>query len=241
MPGNSSSFTNMLSKKMAAVRRRKRAVRNVKTRKRNGRKTNTKRSTRREIANKGSLKTSLDRRLRGRRELRHPGQTETVSHSPTAEKEETPLATIEDTRIGTGTTITTAGAEVIQDLTTAREDTEATRTGKREAGEAAVRGTTRGGATVGMGERSTGEREEEDIITMEVRATTDETTQRQKPGQVIIRKIPDPATSRRRTARTVISTTAGRRGKYVQTMLEFVIIELTYNIKPELCSEFVRL
>ena len=205
----------MRSKKMAAVRRRKKAVRNVKTRKRSERKTNTKRSTRREIANRGSLKTSLDQRLRGRREWRHPGQTETVSHShsPTAEKEETHLATIEDTKIETGTTITTAGAEVIQDPTTAREDTEATRTGKREAGEAAVRDTIRGGATVGRGERSTGERGEEDIITMEARATIEETTQRQKLGQVIIRKIPDPATSRMRTARTVISTTAGRRGK----------------------------
>ena len=90
-----------------------------------------------------------------------------------------------------------------------------------------VAATETAGTTIG----GRGAREEvEDIIITGTKVTTDEIMEMPSRSLVITRKTRDPTITRRRTARAEILTTAGRRARLVQRMLEFVIIiKLTFS------------
>ena len=87
-----------------------------------------------------------------------------------------------------------------------------------------------GRITGGTGGREVREEVEvEDIIITGTKVTTDEIMQIPTPSPVTTRKTRDPTITRRRKARAEILTTAGRRGRLAQRMLEFVIINLTFS------------
>ena len=212
---------------MAAVRRRKKAAKSEMRRRKKEKNRNTRKNTKREIGSRESLKTIRDLSLIGERGSEWL-QPELIIN----QRDETPPAITEATRTETVTaTISTA------DRTTAtvKEATEHIKreTDRTEAGavmdiiNGGVAATEIAGTTTG----GKGGREEvEDIIITETKVTTDEIMQIPTRSLVITRKTRDPTITRRRTARTEILTTAGRRARLVQRMLEFVIIiKLTFS------------
>ena len=218
---------------MVAVRRRKKAAKSEMRRRKKEKNRNTRKNTKREIGSRESLKTIRDLSLTGERgsEWLHP---ELIIN----QRDETPPAITEATRTETVTaTISTADrtTATVKEVTEhIKRETDRTEAGAEEEEEAmmdiingGVAATEIAGTTTG----GKGGREEvEDIIITETKVTTDEIMQIPTRSLVTTRKTRDPTITRRRTARTEILMTAGRRARLVQRMLEFVIIiNLTFS------------
>ena len=227
---------------MAAVRRKKKAAKSETRRRKEEKSRSTRRNTKREIGSRGGLKTSRDRSLIGEI-VSEWLLLDLIIH----QRDETPPAITAATRRGTATaTISTArevvvvtldrttatAKEVIEDIKSEIDRSEAGAVVEEEVMDIISGGVVatgmEGTTTGGTGEREGAE--VEDIIITGTKVTTDEIMPIPTPSPVTTRKTRDPTITRKRKARAEILTTAGRRARLAQRMLEFVIIiKLTFS------------